>query len=269
MAFFYDNHIHSNFSPDSKLTVREIVSAAEKRGLNGIAITDHFDIDAPRIESEFIFKPIDQQAEINRIAAETSVEILKGVEIGLQPNSLEKIQKFTSEHKFDTIIASIHFVDGTDPYFGDYYIGKNYKEAYSRLFEIMYQTAVEYADFDILGHFDYIVRYAPYPNSERDITLSEFGDYLDPILKFLAQNGKALEINTKTYIENKGHTPLLDLNILKRLREHGADAISLGSDSHDIYRLGADFEKFAALSKECGFKYLVYYRNRKPIYYSI
>ena len=37
----YDMHIHSKYSSDGILDVKEIVKMAIKRGLNGIAITDH------------------------------------------------------------------------------------------------------------------------------------------------------------------------------------------------------------------------------------
>ena len=37
----YDLHIHSNYSSDGILDVREIVKIAIKRGLDGIAVTDH------------------------------------------------------------------------------------------------------------------------------------------------------------------------------------------------------------------------------------
>ncbi|MEG0517369.1 MAG: histidinol-phosphatase HisJ family protein [Bacteroidales bacterium] len=266
---YYDNHIHSNYSPDSKMKMEDIVRTAAERNLAGVVFTDHYDIDAPSRENEFIFDPATQQEEIDTLCNSGNIQILKGIEVGLQPDSLNKIREFTAQYSFDTVIASIHFIDKLDPYYGTYYTDKNYKEAYGRVFEVMYQTAVEYKDFDILGHFDYIARYAPYKNSERNITLAEFGDYLEPLLKFLAQNGKTFEVNTKTYKENMGHTPLLDLAILKRFRELGGEAISLGSDAHDLTRIGDNFEVFGTIIKNCGFRYLVYYKNRVPHFYNL
>jgi predicted metal-dependent phosphoesterase TrpH len=37
----YDLHLHSRYSPDGTQDVKDIVRIARKRGLNGIAITDH------------------------------------------------------------------------------------------------------------------------------------------------------------------------------------------------------------------------------------
>ncbi|MEF9931045.1 MAG: PHP domain-containing protein [Bacteroidales bacterium] len=50
---YYDNHIHSHFSPDSKLNIAQAVHKASEQQLGGIAFTDHYDIDAPCRENEF------------------------------------------------------------------------------------------------------------------------------------------------------------------------------------------------------------------------
>lgn len=266
---FYDNHTHSQFSPDSRMRVEELVAAAIEKGLAGVSITDHLDIDAPRAKDEFLFDLSLQQKAIEETASGHSgdIEVFKGIEIGLQPKSIQKIREFVSGYDFDVVIASIHFVDGQDPFYGDYYKDKDYREAYGRTLSTIYSTAVEYKDFDVIGHFDYIARYAPY--SVRDITYSEFSDYLDPLLRYLAEEGKSLEINTNTYRERNGHTPVLDIEILKRFRELGGDALSLGSDAHDYVRIGENFPAFSQLVKSCGFDYLVHYKGRKAIYQRI
>ena len=70
-------------------------------------------------------------------------------------------------------------------------------------------------------------------------------------------------------MDHNGFIQEMDINILKRLRELGADAVSLGSDSHDITRLGANFNQHKDIIKSCGFKYLGYFKNRKPHFYKI
>lgn len=273
---FFDNHIHSNFSPDSRCSVESIICTAMEKGLQGIAITDHYDVDAPSRDQEFLFDPSAQQAEIERVVwmhrkelSGRGIEILKGIEVGLQSGSMEKIKNFTSQYAFDTVIASLHFIDGGDPYMGTYYTDKDFRQAYGHALEEMYNTAVAFRDFDIIGHYDYVARYSPYGPGCRDITLAQFGDYLEPLLQFLAHEGKTFELNTKTYMNHKGYVPQLDTAILKRFRELGGEALSFGSDSHNADRLGDKFEYYAHVAKECGFRYLAYFRNRKPQYYKI
>ncbi len=265
---FFDNHTHSHFSPDSRMTLEQGLAAALEAGIAGISITDHLDIDAPDGKDIFMFDPAKQQQQIEELAPKfANIHIFKGIEVGLQLECMEKIKAFTAMYSFDTVIASTHFVDGTDPYYGEYYKGKDAVNAYGHTFEVMHKSIVEYNDFDILGHFDYIARYAPY--EIRDIRYSLFGDALDPILKFLAQNGKALEINTNTYRLRNGYTPSLDTEILKRFRELGGEAISLGSDAHEPWRIAENFEQYRQIIKNCGFNHLVYYKQRKPQFYSI
>ena len=274
---FFDNHTHSTFSPDSSATVKDsIITAMHQGNLMGIAITDHYDTDAPTRDQEFLFNPAQQQEEILKVSFELQEEmqargfkVMRGIEVGLQPQCMDKIKSFTAQYNFDTVIGSIHFVDGLDPYMGTYYTDKDYRTAYSNTLEIMYRCIKEYADFDILGHYDYVARYSPYGPGCRDITMAKFGDYLEPILQFLAHNGKTFELNTKTYKNHKGYIPLLDTEILKRFRELGGEAISLGSDSHNTLRYADEFEKYALIAKQCGFRYLVYFQNRKPQYYKI
>lgn len=262
---FYDNHTHSEFSPDSRMTMEQSIAAAESEGLGGISITDHLDVDAPRDNNKFLPDIAKQQKRIGEIAARhPSIEVFKGIEIGLQPHSIEHIRDYVKGFDFDVVIASIHFVDGEDPYFGEYYRNKDYRQAYGRVLELIYSTALQYRDFDILGHFDYIARYAPY--DVRDIRYRCFPDHIDAILKLLAQDGKALEINTNTYRERNGYTPVLDKDILKRFKELGGEAISLGSDAHDRDRIAENFTLFSRFAKDCGFDYLVHYKGRKALF---
>ena len=118
-------------------------------------------------------------------------------------------------------------------------------------------------DFDIMGHYDYIVRYAPYP--QNSIRYKDFADLFDTMFTYLIQEGKALEINTKSYQGYRGREVLLDNEVLLRYRELGGEILSLGSDSHEPERVGADFDRFAALLKSLGFRWSAHYEERRLI----
>ena len=85
-------------------------------------------------------------------------------------------------------------------------------------------------------------------------------------MTFLAQNGKALEINTKTYQLYRGRHPELDINILKRFRELGGEAVSFGSDAHEITRIADRFDWCRQTALAAGLTYEVYYKDRQPCY---
>ena len=86
-------------------------------------------------------------------------QLLKGVEIGLQDKSMSTIRKILADNKFDCVIASLHLIDGHDPYFGDYYRPYDWRYAYGHYLEEFDRLIRVMPDFDILGHYDYIVRY--------------------------------------------------------------------------------------------------------------
>ena len=177
-------------------------------------------------------------------------------------DSREQVRKFLSENEFDQVIASVHYLEDTDPYWGEYYNGKNWKEAYGRYLDTIYSEIRWLGkDFDILGHFDYIARYAPYP--KQSIFYKDFPGELDEILKFLVSEGKGLEINTKTYRQYGLRTPELDRDILIRYMELGGDIICLGSDSHKADQVGARFDYFAQYVKMFGFRRLGHFENRR------
>ena len=66
-----------------------------------------------------------------------------------------------------------------------------------------------------------------------------------------------------------GAIPVLDRDILLRYRELGGEIITLGSDAHSKERLGEEFENFITILKSMGYKYVVNYEKRKPLFTAI
>lgn len=273
MTGLYDNHNHSQFSFDGgRTSVGKTVNSAIGKGLAGVCFTDHCDFFVPPMKAKYeeyvpeVFDVEARNAEIDKVNAKCPQDfhVFKGIEIGVQKSERDKIAAHLEKYSFDEIIASVHYLDDTDPFWGGYYEGKTWRYAYGHYLETLYDEMVWLGDrFDIMGHYDYVTRYAPYP--ECSILYKDFPDILDSMLRYLAENGKALEINTKTYQDFKGRTPVLDKNILIRYRELGGEIISLGSDSHDADKVGFNFERTAALVSRCGFRYLAHFDKRKPV----
>lgn len=259
-----DNHSHSHFSFDSAMEVGQAVEAARKAGLKGICITDHFDFDPPAGIKVYDLDIDAQQDEIEKVrdGIKDGFILLEGIEIGVQEQSMEKIRSVLRENSFDCVIASQHFIDGHDPYYGEYYRGYGCREAYGRYLEAFYNGITEMEDFDILGHYDYIVRYSPYGDTV--LRYSEYSDIMDSILRYLAENGKTLEINTKTYQLYRGKEPRMDVQVLRRFRELGGEAVSLGSDAHGPERIGDRFSLYADIARAAGIRYEAYFKGRRP-----
>ena len=272
--FLYDNHNHSQFSFDGgRTTLERSARVAAGLGLGGICFTDHADYHRPAMKAAYepdveeTFDLAARQAELERVRALLQAEgsglrVFSGIEIGLGPDNRQWIADCLRTTGFDEVIASLHYLDDTDPYWGPYYEGKTWQEAYGHYLETLYREAAWLGDgFDILGHFDYIVRYAPYPQA--GIRYRDFPDLLDALFRLLAERGQALEINTRTYQEKKGRRPRLDEDVLRRFRELGGEALSLGSDSHEAGQVGFRFDDWAAYLKGLGFRYLAHFEGRR------
>lgn len=260
----FDTHTHSCFSADSRMELQAAINQAKARSLAGIVFTEHFDFDVPEGITAFEFDPEQQQQAIRSLCQheDPQLTVLAGIEVGLQPGSVQKIKNLLEGHHFDQIIASVHFVDGKDPYHGEYYVGLSPKEAYGRYLEVIYECITLMPDFDILGHYDYIARYSPYPDS---ICYKDYADVLDSILRLLVERGQTLELNTKTYRIKPDGNPLPDPVIYRRFKELGGEALSFGSDAHKIGHIGFHFEEYHQWVKDLGFRYSIHYRDRKPV----
>lgn len=274
----FDNHNHSEFSFDGKRTsVEKSTLAAADAGLGGVAFTDHCDFFVPAMKAEHeqlvpeTFDVNAQQAEIDRVQAlidgriggERKFRILKGIEIGMHEDCHGEIRRTLEENSFDQVIASVHYLDGIDPFYGGYYEGKDWKEAYGHYLETIWKEMTWLKDFDIMGHFDYVVRYAPY--SRTSLLYRDFSDILDEMFRYLIQEGKALEINTKSYQEYNGRLVTIDTEVLKRYRELGGEIVSFGSDSHDSHRIGHAIMEHALLLKSLGFRWSAHYESRRLV----
>jgi histidinol-phosphatase (PHP family) len=108
-----------------------------------------------------------------------------------------------------------------------------------------------------------VARYAPY--SQDSITYKEFGDIFDCIFRFLIENGKGLELNTKSCTGSKGRQTPVDHDVLIRYRELGGEIISLGSDSHSAIYVGEGFKEAAEMLRSLGFRWSSHYEKRQLV----
>lgn len=272
MRNLFDTHNHSQFSFDGKrTTVQASALSAYEKGLAGICFTDHYDFFVPEDEcsTETIqpqdFEIISQQEEIDRIQSlyTDGFKVLKGIEVGMSEESREKVAEVMNANSFDQVIASIHYLEKSDPYYGGYFKGKDCRQAYGTYLETIYNEAVALKDFDIIGHYDYVARYAPYPQDS--ITYKDFGDIFDTIFRYIIENGKGLELNTKSCTGSKGRKTIVDRNILIRYREMGGEIISLGSDSHVATHVGEGFTEIAGMLRSLGFRWTSHYEKRQLV----
>ena len=191
------------------------------------------------------------------------IELLFGLELGLQPHLKKEIPALADSMDFDFLIGSTHVVDRMDPYEDIYFQGRTEYESYHRYFEVLLENLKTFSCFDSCGHLDYVVRYGP--NQNRNYSYTAFREILDEILKTLVDKQIALECNTAGFKYGLGH-PNPTEEILRRYRELGGELLTLGSDAHQPKHLAYDFARAGELLKTCGFQYYTVYKKRQPVF---
>jgi len=263
MNIRHDFHLHSAFSGDSDTDASLMAERALSLSLGGICFTEHQDIDAPCEEPDFTVDFPAYFERINALRAEYRgrLQIGCGIEFGMQPHLAEALPALTAQWPFDFVIASLHYINGKDPYYPAYFEGRDEQSCYEEFFAAELEMLKRFSDYDTLGHMDYIVRYGP--NRNRFYTYETYGDFIDPILRHLITNGKCLEVNTGGYKYGLGE-PNPSVSVLRRYRELGGELLTIGSDAHEPQYLGYDFQKTEAMLRELGFRYYTIFEGRRP-----
>ncbi len=272
MKIFADCHMHTSFSSDSETPMYQMIESGIEKGLKRMCFTDHLDVDFP-ISAVFpagsflIDKDAYEKEAFENIERyKNKIEVLHGIEVGLQPHLTEDRVLPFATNKFDFIIGSCHVVDHYDICDMPYYEGKTEKEALEQYFADQVRLAEMFHNYDVLGHWDYILRYAP--NRDNNFSFSLYADYFDEVIKILLNKGKGIEINTGGLMKGlKEAHPCTDA--LKRYKELGGEIITVGSDAHTCQNIAGQFDKAAAFLEEAGFKYYTVFKKRKPVFYKL
>ena len=153
-----DCHMHTYFSGDSEAKPEDMVLAAIDKGLEAICFTDHEDIDYFCDDIEFVFDPETYFKELGALKEKykEKLDIRIGVEFGLQPHLAKKAKAFTAANPYDFVIGSMHVVGGKDPYYPEFFEGISDEEAYRMALRETIADIRAVADFDVLGHLDYM-----------------------------------------------------------------------------------------------------------------
>lgn len=262
---FVDCHVHSSFSPGSTITPEAGSEIALKRGLAGLAFADHLELDPKFAEYDcnFDFKKRLQSIEALQKTYANRLKILAGVEIGIQPNTVEAAAATIQENDLDFVINSVHVIDRIDLGRDEFYHGKTQREAYRRYFEEVLASITNFKNYDVIGHLGYIRKYGGFEN--HDMHYAEYADIIDVILKKVIADDKGIEINTSGYRKSFG-APLPDFDIVQRYIDLGGEIITLGSDAHVPEHIGECFDIVSEKLKDMSIMRVAYFENRKPVF---
>ena len=260
-----DMHTHSHLSGDCQIPIREMISAAQLKGLKYYAVTDHHDIDFPEcgvdfsLDIELANKTILPLKKLNT----PEFQLLQGIEYGLQPYLKDDLKQLSQASDYDLIIGSCHLGDGVDPYDKAYFEHRTKEEGYRIYFESTLKCVEELEGFDVLGHMDYAIRYWR-GEGPRQYKYEEYANLFDAILETLIRKEIALEVNTAGY-PYKLNQPHPAYDVLTRYYQLGGELLTIGSDAHLTKNIASHFDIVEEKLKAIGFKSYTTFVKRQPI----
>lgn len=265
--YLCDYHMHTTHSMDGKNTVFEMCKSAFDKGLNEIAITDHFEPTLGDATSNYFDpKAYLRDIEAAREMYEGKLKIKVGVEMG-QPHLFPlKSQKCISSISYDYILGSVHKMPGDIDVSEIDYSNIHVEDICGDYLSQVKQLAIK-GNFDCIGHIDLVKRYSTNIYKTR-VTLMLKEELLREVFKILISRGKGIEINTSGLRQSpKESMPGLD--VVKLYRKLGGQVLTIGSDSHNAADVGKGLLEAIELAKEAGFGYITTFDGRIPKWISI
>lgn len=252
----------------------QVCDAALERGIEEVALTDHFEIFTPDFQGDehetsdqFKLKTLQAyHAELLRCQQQYDgrVCLKAGIEIGQAHCSPAWAEVVLAEIPFDYVIGSMHKIDNQGLYCV-LYDQVDLQALQTRNLEEIYRM-VDTTDFDCVGHLDLIRRYA-LPNGY-PLTVMNYPEQLEMIFNRLIQRGKGLEINASGLRQDLGEA-IPNLEILKFYHSLGGEIITFGSDAHRPQDLGEGLEEARQLALQAGFRYGAQFTKRTCSFYPI
>ena len=257
--YILDYHVHSNFSPDSKAELEDIINNSLDKKIKILALTDHLECDEDKdYYSVEYFKKREEILKSFKKKYSNKIEIKIGVELGQPQNNKNRLKEIYRELNFDYVLGAQHKgLNEKDLKDIDFSISSNenvmfYFEELNKITKIQ--------NINCIAHLDLVRRYASRMGVEID--LKKYRSEIRDILKSVIENGKGIEINTSGMRQKMGDF-MPNIEILKMYKRLGGTIVTVGSDSHISQNVGRDILKAYKLLEESGFKYVALYRNGK------
>lgn len=262
MNYLVDYHIHSMHSVDSRSSIQEICQSAIEKGLQEIAITDHFEPTA----GDELYSFYDQKAYWADIMNAKQffrgkLKIKMGVELGQPHYFLEGAQNVMEDFPYDYVIGSAHKQkDGRDMSELNYSTMK--MEDVCSMYLEQINLLLKWEDFDCVGHLDLVKRYSALTYG-KNLTLSCQYELLTQVLRNIIAKGKGIEINTSGLRQAPKET-MPGLDVLEIYHKLGGEILTIGSDAHKKEDIGKGIIEAIELAKQAGFTYISVFDERKP-----
>lgn len=256
---YYDQHMHTYFSPDSMERFENYLALSDKP----LITTEHLDFFSPyQKRDDYIPDFAAYSAEIERLNKLYGNRIRKGVEVGFTAADKEGILDYLKDKDFDLVLLSIH-------HNGRYNFMKIRNEdiplpdTLEEYYSLMLQAVQEFPQANVLAHFDYGLR-------RYDVSVAELKTVEHKLLQVFetaAQNEIAMELNTSSMYRHENahlYEYAIDLYL-----SAGGTMFTVGSDAHRAQNYEAHFPEAFAMLKRHGVEQLTVFQKQEPNFVTI
>lgn len=251
---FYDQHMHTYFSPDSTETFEQYLN--HKMGL--IVTTEHLDFnDCYNGGQDTVLDYEAYTKKIDELNERYDNRIRKGIEIGYTKDSHQQITDYLMGKEFDVKLLSVH-QNGEYDFLQPIVKEKQVHDVMEEYFNLLLEALEQFPTANVLSHFDYGIRL--FDVSVED--LKEHQAILKEILQKVIYNKMSFELNTRSMYQY-GNVALYEQMISWYL-ELGGTSFSLGSDAHSIDYYGFHFNDAIFLLKKYDVNAITAYNKQKP-----
>lgn len=252
-----DYHTHTRLCKHAAGEPLDYVRAARRRGLPGIAVTDH----GPT--------PLEYDGR-HRMEMDEFPDYLRGVEtarqedpsvlLGIEADYFEGCESFMegwlAAHPFDLVLGSIHYLEPPPREKNELRHLWDFgaiRAAWKRYFELVGRMA-DSGLYDVVAHLDMLKR-----NGSRPLD-SDLRDWALPALDRIARAGMAIEVNSSG-LRHAVREVYPSPQLLRWAREREIPIV-FGSDAHEPEQVGFKFDLAAQQARECGYTQALLFKRR-------
>lgn len=248
----FDNHLHTAFSFDSRMDIKEALKQAKQEGI-GLAVTDHLDLNLD-------YRSFDPNEYRTFYEKYRKMGIMLGTEAGMDPRYAEKTEEFVEVSAPDFILGSIHCIYDDNIYAKGTFHKYEREEFWQLYFSYVLECLNTHPFIDSLAHLDYPARLTPY--GVPGFSFKEHEKHIVPIYEHLIKEGIALELNLKRFLDHKNHAEFKEH--FSVYRELGGRLVTLGSDAHQREAVGKKIREAYRLVSSLDLK-AVHFHQHDPM----
>lgn len=262
-----DYHVHSDVSQDSKASMYDMAVAEAKMGIEQMCFTNHCDMCDWRT---YEFNPLcltrvpETFEKFEAMCSEHGVlplDIRLGLELGEPLFDTERAKAIAASPGLDMVMGSLHILQD----YGDLWNVRFESAGQCReIFEAYIDELIKMAEldfFDVMAHIGYGRRYMWQQGFDEELSIARYGDKIRHLLRLLIDNGRGIEINCSGIRDGCG--PFPQPEILRLYRDMGGEIITVGSDAHRPDDAAKCIREGYEVLRECGFRYIATFRQRK------